>query len=85
MTTVRYQAAAEADLIEVWLKIADDGGLKRADKYILKLEKTCVLLSVELNLGIARGDIELGIRSFPVDRYAIYYELNGSILSVLRV
>ena len=85
MTGVQYQADAETDLIEIWLQIADDGGYSRADEYISGLRETCALLAGEPNMGVDRPDVAKGVRSFPVDRYVIYYEKHGSILSVLRI
>jgi toxin ParE1/3/4 len=85
VTVVLYQAAAEADLIEVWLQVADDGGNERADEYISKLQALCELIASQPNMGVDRPDIAKGVRSFPVDRYVIYYEKHGLTLSILRV
>ena len=85
MTDVQYQAAAEADLVEAWLQVADDGGKDRADEYISRLQEICELIASQPSMGVDRPDIAKGVRSFPVDRYVIYYEQHGSILSVLRV
>jgi toxin ParE1/3/4 len=85
VTIVQYQAAAEADLVEVWLQVADDGGLNRADEYISKLQAICELIVSQPDMGLNRSDIAKGVRSFPVDRYVIYYEYYGPTLSVLRV
>ena len=85
MTIVQYQAAAEADLVEVWLQVADDGGPNRADEYISKIQAVCELIASQPDMGLDRPDIAKGVLSFPVDRYVIYYELHGPTLSVLRV
>ena len=85
MTIVQYQAAAEADLVEVWLQVADDGSLYQADEYISKLQAICDLIASQPDMGLDRADIANGVRSFPVDRYVIYYERHGPKLSVLRV
>ncbi len=85
MTRIQYQAAAEADLIEAWLQVADDGGLDRADEYISKLQAICELIASQPDMGVDRPDIAKGVHSFPVDRYVIYYEHCGPMLSVLRV
>ena len=85
MTIVQYQAAAEADLVEVWLQVADDGDLNRADEYISKSQAICELIASQPDMGLNRPDIANGVRSFPVDRYVIYYEHYGPTLSVLRV
>ena len=85
MTIVQYQAAAEADLVEVWLQVADEGGLNQADEYISKLQAICELIASQPDMGLNRPDIAKGVRSFPVDRYVIYYEQYDPMLSVLRV
>ena len=85
MTHIQYQAAAEADLVEVWLQVADDGGPDRADEHILKLQTICELIASQPDMGVNRPEIVKGVRSFPVDRYVIYYEHYGPTLSVLRV
>ena len=85
MTIVQYQAAAETDLVEVWLQVADDGGVNRADEYISKVQAICELIASQPDIGLDRPDIAKGVRSFPVDRYVIYYEHHSSTLSVLRV
>ena len=85
MTVVHYQAAAEADLVEVWLQVAEDGGNDRADEYISRLQEICELIASQPGMGVDRPDIAKGVRSFPVDRYVIYYEQRDPTLSVLRV
>ena len=85
MTDVQYQAAAEADLVEVWLQVADDGGNDRADEYISRVQAICELIASQPDMGVGRPDIAEGVRSFPVDRYVIYYEHYDSTLSVLRI
>jgi toxin ParE1/3/4 len=82
---VQYQAAAETDLVEIWLQIAGEGDYNHADDYISRLQEICILLADQPGMGVDRQDIAMGVRSFPVDRYVIYYELHGSVLSVLRV
>jgi len=85
VTVVQYQAAAEADLVEVWLQVADDGGTDRADEYISRLQAICELIASQPGMGVGRPDIAQGVQSFPVDRYVIYYEQHDLKLSVLRV
>ena len=85
VTDVQYQAAAEADLVEVWLQVADDGSNDRADEYISRVQAICELIANQPGMGVGRADIAEAVRSFPVDRYVIYYEHYGSTLSVLRI
>jgi len=85
VTLVQFQAAAEADLVDIWLQVADDGGYIRANEYISRLQTICELIAGQPDMGVDRPDIVKGVRSFPVDRYVIYYEHNGSNLSILRI
>ena len=85
MTVVQYQAAAETALVEIWLQIDGDGDSQHADEYISRLQEICVLLAGQPDMGVDRQDIAMGVRSFPVDRYVVYYEQHGPVLSVLRV
>ena len=85
MTVVQFQAAAETDLVEIWLQIAGDGDYNHADEYISRLQEICVLLAGQPEMGVDRQDIAMGVRSFPVDRYVVYYEQHGPDLSVLCV
>jgi toxin ParE1/3/4 len=85
VTVVQYLAAAETDLVEIWLQIAGDGDYNHADEYISRLQEICVLLAGQPGMGVDRQDIAMGVRSFSVDRYVVYYEQHGSVLSVLRI
>ena len=84
MARVQFQSVARADLVEIWLQIADDS-IERADDYIANLQAICELISDQPAMGVERPEIAHGVRSFPVDNYVIYYEQSGSTLSVLRV
>jgi toxin ParE1/3/4 len=62
-----------------------EAGLGHADEYISRLQEICVLVAGQPGMGVDRQDIAMGVRSFPVDRYVVYYEQHGPVLSVLRV
>jgi toxin ParE1/3/4 len=81
---VFYQRVAKADLIDVWLFIAEDN-VAAADAYIERLQHACVLIAANPLMGISRPDIAEGISSFAVDNHVIYYELDHAGISVLRV
>lgn len=85
MKFIEFQPAAKADLIGVWLQIADDRGVDAADAYVEKIRDLCTLIASQPEMGVARNDVADGVRSFPVDSYVIYYEDAGSSLRILRV
>ena len=82
--TVRFQRAAKADLVDAWIHIAEDS-VDRADDYIAHIQQVCTLIAENPEMGIERPDLGDGIRSFPVDRHVIYYEVERGVMAVLRV
>ena len=84
MNRVAYQQVAKADLIDVWLFIAEDN-MAAADAYIDRLQEASVLIAENPLIGSDRADIAEGVRSFAVDDYVIYYERNETGVTVLRV
>ena len=84
MSHVFYQQVAKADLIDVWLFIAEEN-MAAADSYIERLQEICALIAVNPLMGVDRLDIAKDVRSFAVDDYVIYYELNDEGINVLRV
>ena len=84
MSHVQYQAAAKADLINAWLQIAADSP-ERADTYISRLQEICELLAGQPEMGLDRPDIAASVRSFPVDKYVIFYEQHDETIAVLRI
>tara|TARA_R110002167_G_scaffold99318_1_gene260492 strand:+ start:1114 stop:1404 length:291 start_codon:yes stop_codon:yes gene_type:complete len=75
---------AEADLIDIWLYIAADQPVN-ADRFLDKLNKTAETIAETPGLGVDRPDILDGIKSFPVDRYILYYRVKATELEIIRV
>jgi toxin ParE1/3/4 len=84
VSQVFYQRVAKADLIDVWLFIAEDN-VAAADAYIERLQQFCVLIAENPLMGHDRTDIAEGVISFAVDDYVIYYELHDKGITILRV
>jgi toxin ParE1/3/4 len=84
MANVYYQAKADRDLDEVWFEIAQDS-LRRADAYIEQIHETCELIAENPRMGVERPDLDEDVRSFPVDRYVIFYEIIPDGIVILRV
>ncbi len=75
---------AKSDLVEIWDYIADDSEI-RADAFIQTIDKKFHILLDDPLLGIARNEVETGLRSFPVGRYVIFYRRISEGIEIIRV
>ncbi len=75
---------AEQDLLEIWLYIAEDHP-DNADRFLDRLHGKALRLTEFNEIGIERADLSEGIRSFPVERYMLYYRPTTAGIELLRV
>ncbi len=64
--------------------IAEDRTIN-ADRFIDKLAKKYHWLTEFPEAGVLRDDLETNLRSFPVDRYILYYKVTNKNLELIRV
>lgn len=84
MTELVYAEAAERDLTEIALRIAnDDPGA--AFRFVEDIRHHCGLLVGVTLMGRARRDLHPDIRSFPHRSYVVYYMLKDDQVRILRV
>ena len=86
MSRRRFKLAklAEKDLDDIWLFIAQHN-LDRADKVLDEIQARFLLLSRFREMGIAREELAPALRSFPVDKFLIFYRLTKQRIEVVRV
>ena len=75
---------AEEDLLGIWLYIAEDQPIN-ADRYLDKLQEKALRLAEFPDLGRDRPELAEGLKSFPVDRYNLYYQITDTKLILVRV
>lgn len=75
---------AEYDLLEIWLFIAEDQPIN-ADRFLDMLYEKVKKLSEFPDLGRDRPELGYGLKSFPVERYNLYYAVTASKLILVRV
>ncbi len=77
---------AQEDLIEIWEYIAQFSE-EVADKTIDSIYQKSILLADSPYLGKARPELDLALRSFPVEKYVLFYRLinDDSEIEVVRV
>lgn len=84
MLELETSPEAEDDLLEIWLYIAEDQPIN-ADRYLDKLQEKAQRLAEFPDLGRDRPELAKGLKSFPVDRYNLYYTLTETKLILVRV
>jgi toxin ParE1/3/4 len=80
---LRRTAQAEEDLIDIWAYIASDNPAA-ADRLLDILDEKSQALARNAQIGMARDDVAVGARPFPVGRYLILYRDLGDCVEVVR-
>ena len=84
MPEIRITHLAKSDLLEIWSYIAEDS-MSAADKFLDTIEQKCRLISHAPKVGRLRDELAPDVRSFPADRYIIYYRPSDQGIEVIRV
>lgn len=84
MPRVLKRPQAEADLDDLWWYIAQDNP-EAADRLLERIEELCELLATRPQLGRRREELAPGLRSFPAESYAIFYQPITDGIAVVRV
>jgi toxin ParE1/3/4 len=85
MSHIRFTSSAEADLLALWLTIAEEN-LLAADESLDVIQATVTLLGSQPEMGRLRPELADGIRSIPTRTpYIIFYLPDVDGLLVVRV
>jgi len=84
MPVITLRPRAITDLTEIWNYISDDSE-QRADGFIDLLDRKINMLARRPNIGRIRDELAEGLRSFPVDRYIIFYCSIPKGIEIVRV
>jgi toxin ParE1/3/4 len=84
MKQARLSERAQADLIDIWLDIAQDDS-DAADRLVDRILGTCQRLARTPRIGRARENLGPGLRSLSFERYLIFYRVVKSGIEVARV
>ena len=84
MAQYSHLLQAQKDLLEIWQYIAQDNP-DAADKILDRIDKKCRALADYPYMGREREDIHLGLYSFPVNNYVIFYRPAGDGIEIVRV
>jgi len=78
--TCQFTIPASRDIERIMDAIADYGNFDLAERFLTNLNAKCATLAQFPGMGRRRDELGSGLRSFPLDRYLIFYcELEGGI------
>ena len=80
-------AQADSDLDSIWYYIAtESGSIEIADRLVDTITERFFLLAQYPHMGRRRDDdLRPGVRSFPVEKYVIFYQVQDAGVFILRV
>jgi toxin ParE1/3/4 len=81
---VRYSRKAKADLLDLWIWLAEDS-LQIADQKIAEIERRASTLKEHPELGVARPEIGLEARSLVIERWLALYVIDADGVLIMRV
>jgi toxin ParE1/3/4 len=84
MSRLLQKPEAESDLEEIWWHIAQDNP-HNADKFLDRIEESCLALADFPQMGISRDELKAGLRSQPVGNYLIFYFPLEDGVDIVRV
>jgi toxin ParE1/3/4 len=84
MARVLITPRADFDLWEIGTYIAQDS-VRAAEQFLRLIDQKCRLLARSPKLGRLREELVVGIRSFPISSYVIFYRSMPGGVEVIRV
>lgn len=80
----RLSPAAQTDLDDVWLYIAQDNP-QAADRFLDTLEEKLAMLTTHPNVGRKCDELGPGLQRFPVSAYVVFYRFQAEHMEIVRV
>ncbi|HWG19142.1 MAG TPA: type II toxin-antitoxin system RelE/ParE family toxin [Terracidiphilus sp.] len=87
MTRIRLAPAARRDLDEIWLYVARESGSEDAATRVVEriIEKFAMFARFPFIGRSIAADRHPDVRTFPADRYVIFYRPAGGEIRILRI
>lgn len=77
--------AARTDLADIWYYFAESVSTTGADSIVDEIVERFGSLATFPEMGRNREEIARGLQSFPVGRYIIFYRVQESSVTIIRV
>lgn len=84
MATILVTPLAQEDLGDIWDYVAESG-VERADRLLDLIYEKCQQLAEYPEMGRARHELLMNLRSLTVKNYVILYQPTAEGIEVLRV
>jgi len=84
MAEVQRTRQADADLLEIWVYIAENN-VEAANSTIYAIGRRCHDCADLPGMGRRRDDLALGLRSITEGNYIIFYRLVDDGIQIVRV
>ena len=84
MAEARRSLQAFRDLQEIWVYVAERSP-QAANRLIDTFNAKCQALAESPGIGMKRDDLLMGLRSFPVGNYLVFYRQIEEGISIERV
>ena len=84
MTEIITRPEADADLIEIWIYIAEDSS-SAADRLLDRINNIYQIVAENPMMGQSREHLAPGLRSFPMGNYLIFYRPVENGIEIVRV
>lgn len=75
---------ARIDLKRVYAFIAEDN-VVAARRMLERFKRRFEMLARQPGIGEPRDELQLGLRSFPLDSYMVYYTVADDFVTIVRV
>lgn len=84
MVTIVIRPRARSDIDKAWDYIAEESELE-ADSFVERLSEKFKLVAGQPDMGRLREDLMPDLRSFPFERYLIFYIPSADGIDVVRI
>jgi toxin ParE1/3/4 len=84
MNSYRLLKAAEKDMEDLWFYLSQRNGIA-ADRLVAKLFNRFPMLAQFPAMGKSRDELSVGLRSFPVKPYVVFYMERPNGIEITRI
>ena len=80
-----FTRKAKGDLLDIIAYTRDHWGRSQTGVYIDSIEKQCLRLADNPDIGKGVEEVSPGLLRYPVESHVIYYQRQGAGIAIIRV